>query len=185
MAVYWLPKIIREFQKDYPHVEIEITEGGSNTIETIMANREADLCIYAGGEGKDFEWIPLCEDRMLALVPPGHSLAEAEQVPLEAFLKDDARGFVNHLPEDTRNEFDIKKFNDTRTYITKTLGTPVAYQYLTTLKFVTLSPHIWKIEFERKDRKGEIIRSEALFRIITGQTGPEKKDVSVIGFNFL
>ena len=54
VETYWLPKIIREFQKDYPHVEIEITEGGSNTIETIMANREADLCIYAGGEGKDF-----------------------------------------------------------------------------------------------------------------------------------
>lgn len=125
-------------------------------------------------------------------VPMEQALPEAAtpelqlcRVLLEAFLKDDARGFVNHLPEDTRNEFDVKKFNDTRTYITKTLGTPVAYQYLTTLKFVTLSPHIWKIEFERKDRKGEIIRSEALFRIITGQTGPEKKDVSVIGFNFL
>ena len=107
------------------------------------------------------------------------------RVLLEAFLKNDARAFVDHLPADTRNDFDVKKFDDTREYITKTLGTPVTYQYVTTLKFVTLSPHIWKIGFERKDRKGEIIRSEALFRIITGQTGPEKKDVSVIGFNFL
>ncbi len=104
---------------------------------------------------------------------------------LEAFLKDDARSFVQNLPEDTRNSFDVKKFDDTRKYITTTLGQPVAFQYLTTLQFVTLSPHIWKIQFERKDRKGETIRSEALFRIITGQVGPEKKDVSVIGFNFL
>lgn len=104
---------------------------------------------------------------------------------LEAFLKDDARGFVRQLPEETQNSFDVKKFEDTRTYITKTLGQPISYQYLTTLEFVTLSPHIWKIRFERKDRQGETIRSEALFRIITGQTGPEKKDVSVIGFNFL
>lgn len=104
---------------------------------------------------------------------------------LEAFLKDDAAGFVQSLPEDARSNFDVKKFNDTRKYITTTLGQPVAFQYLTTLEFVTLSPHIWKIQFERKDRKGEVIRSEALFRIITGQTGPEKKDVSVIGFNFL
>lgn len=104
---------------------------------------------------------------------------------LEAFLKDDAGGFVSQLPADTRNSFDVKKFDDTRTYITKTLGQPISYQYLTTLEFVTLSPHIWKIRFERKDRKGETIRSEALFRIITGQTGQDKKDVSVIGFNFL
>ena len=88
VETYWMPKIIREFQKDYPHVEIEITEGGSNAIETIMTNRQADLCIYAGGEGKDFEWVPLCRDRMLALVPPGHPLAAGEVVPLKALSKE-------------------------------------------------------------------------------------------------
>lgn len=125
-------------------------------------------------------------------VPMEQALPEAAtpelqlcRMMLEAFLKNDAKSFVNHLPEETRNGFDMKKFEDTRKYITTTLGQPVAFQYLTTLEFVTLSPHIWKIRFERKDRKGEIIHSEALFRIITGQTGPEKKDVSVIGFNFL
>ena len=95
VETYWLPKIIREFQKDYPHVEIEITEGGSNTIETIMVNREADLCIYAGGEGKDFEWIPLCEDRMLALVSPEHPLAKAESVTLSAFTEEE---FIMPMP---------------------------------------------------------------------------------------
>ena len=29
----------------------------SGAIEEIMANRQAELCIYAGGEGKDFEWM--------------------------------------------------------------------------------------------------------------------------------
>ena len=95
VETYWLPKIIREFQKDYPHVEIEITEGGSNTIETIMTNRQADLCLYAGGEGKGFEWIPLCQDRMLALVPPNHPLAEKEAVPLSAFLEEE---FIMPMP---------------------------------------------------------------------------------------
>ena len=48
-----------------------------------MERREADLCLYAGGEGKNFEWIPLCRDRMMALVPPGHDLAEQETVALQ------------------------------------------------------------------------------------------------------
>ena len=86
VATYWLPGIIRDFQKDYPNVEIEITEAGSNVIEEIMSSRQAELCIYAGGEDKGFEWVPLCRDRMLALVPPGHPLAEGEFVPLEGFL---------------------------------------------------------------------------------------------------
>lgn len=88
VETYWLPKIIREFQKDYPRVEIEIIEGGSNVIEGLMVNRQADLCIYAGGEGKGFEWVPLCRDRMLALVPPEHPLAAGNVAPLEALAKE-------------------------------------------------------------------------------------------------
>lgn len=86
VATYWLPAIIAGFQKDYPNVEIQIIEGGTDIIEGAMERREADLCLYAGGEGKNFEWLPLCEDQMLALVPPGHPLAEGAFVPLESFL---------------------------------------------------------------------------------------------------
>ena len=82
VATYWLPAIIAGFQKDYPNVEIQIIEGGTDIIEGAMERREADLCLYAGGEGKNFEWLPLCEDQMLALVPPGHPLAEGAFVPL-------------------------------------------------------------------------------------------------------
>ena len=85
VAAFWLPHIIGEFQKDFPDVEVQIIEGGTSEIDEIMLNRKADLCLYAGGESRDFEWVPLCKDRMLALVPPNHSLAKAEAMPLEAF----------------------------------------------------------------------------------------------------
>jgi len=88
VATYWLPQIIARFQEDYPNVEIQIIEGGTDIIERAMERREADLCLYAGGEGRNFEWFPLCQDRMLALVPPGHPLAKGECVPLEAFLEE-------------------------------------------------------------------------------------------------
>ena len=96
VETYWLPKIIREFQEDYPRVEIEIIEGGSGAIEHIMANRQADLCIYAGGEGKDFEWIPLCEDKLLALVPAEHPLAKEHAVPLKALA---GEKFIMPMPD--------------------------------------------------------------------------------------
>ena len=88
VATYWLPAIIASFQKDFPNVEIQIIEGGTDIVEGAMERREADLCLYAGGEGKNFEWIPLCQDQMLALVPPGHPLAEESCVPLEAFFSE-------------------------------------------------------------------------------------------------
>ena len=88
IAAYWLPGIIAAFQKDYPNVEVEIMEAGSRQIEEMMAERQVDLCLYAGGEGKGYEWIPLKADRMLVLVAPEHPLAVQERVGYEALAKE-------------------------------------------------------------------------------------------------
>ena len=60
-----------------------------------MERREADLCLYAGGERREIDWIPLCQDQLMALVPPGHPLAQREAVPLDAFLEED---FIMPMP---------------------------------------------------------------------------------------
>jgi len=96
VAAYWLPTIIRRFQMDYPNVEIEIIEMGSGAIENIMMSRQAELCIYAGGEGKGFEWMPLYRDRMLVLLPPNHALAKEEAITLEMLEKE---AFIMPMPD--------------------------------------------------------------------------------------
>jgi len=88
VATYWLPSIFSSFQKDFPNVEIQIVEGGADRIETMMESREADLCLYTGGEGKNFEWIPLYTDQLLALVPPDHPLTELDAVPISALMSE-------------------------------------------------------------------------------------------------
>ena len=86
VATYWLPAILSEFQKDYPNVEIQIKEDGCDVIDSMMENREADLCIYAGGENHNFEWIPLYRDQLLAIFPKDHPLAKEREIPLEALM---------------------------------------------------------------------------------------------------
>lgn len=86
VASYWLPHIISAFQKDFPNVEIQIIEGGADRIERLMDEHEADLCLYTGGEDRPFDWIPLCRDEMLALLPPDHPLTKGRAVPVEAFV---------------------------------------------------------------------------------------------------
>ena len=88
IAAYWLPEIIANFQKEFPNVEVEIIEGGADTVEKHMEARQADLCIYAGGENKDFEWMPLCEDRMLVLLSANNPLAEYKGVPAAELEKE-------------------------------------------------------------------------------------------------
>lgn len=88
VAIYWLPSIISAFQKDYPDVEIQIIEGGANEIDTMMENREVDLCIYTGGGTRGFEWIPLCRDGLLGVFPGDHPLTKVNAVPVGAFEKE-------------------------------------------------------------------------------------------------
>jgi len=85
VAVYWLPSIISAFQKDFPNVEIQIIEGGAGHIDAMMDNHEADLCLYTGGENRSFDWIPLCRDQMLAVVPPDHPMTKRGSFPIGAF----------------------------------------------------------------------------------------------------
>lgn len=86
VATYWLPSIISAFQKDFPKVEVQIVEGGAERIGAMMDNGEADLCLYTGEGGRNFDWVALSTDEMLAVVPPDHPLAALESIPLELLL---------------------------------------------------------------------------------------------------
>lgn len=102
---------------------------------------------------------------------------------LIAFINGDAEGFVKRLSPETQDKFGVKEFKATRSELIKTLGNPVSFRYLTTLEFIAVQPHIWKIRFEHKNRKGELISNEALFRVITGRASDGT--ILIIGFNFL
>ena len=84
IAAYWLPGILAAFQKDFPSVEVEIMEAGSRQIEQLMEERQVDLCLYAGSEGRGYEWIPLKSDPMLVLTAQDHPLAKRQRVSHEA-----------------------------------------------------------------------------------------------------
>jgi len=88
IAAYWLPGIIAAFRKDYPNVEVEIIEAGARQIERMMEERQVDLCLYAGGSGRGYEWIPLKTDRMLVLAEPGHPLASETRVSHERLARE-------------------------------------------------------------------------------------------------
>ena len=88
VATYWLPTIISRFQKDYPNVEIVIREDRADVIDAMMASREVDFCIYTGGENRSFEWMPLYQDQLMAILPQGHPLEHSDTLPLEALLSE-------------------------------------------------------------------------------------------------
>lgn len=83
IATHWLPAVIRAFQQDYPHVEIKLMEGIWQEVSQWLEERTADIGFFSYQDNMPFEWIPLAEDPMLALLPRDHPLANAPVYPLK------------------------------------------------------------------------------------------------------
>ena len=102
---------------------------------------------------------------------------------LEAFLKNDASGFISLLSPEMKEEFGKDKFELSRKVITETLGQPVSFSYVTALEHIAITPYIWKIRFVLKNKEDKEFYSEALFRILAGHD--TQGNVIIVGFNFL
>lgn len=88
VATTWLPEIVRTFQRDYPEVQFSIMEGIRSEIFGHLDNHEADMAFMAYAEPMDYEWTPLAEEEVLAVVPENHRLAEAKAYPIGDCEKD-------------------------------------------------------------------------------------------------
>ena len=100
-----------------------------------------------------------------------------------AFMKNDAKTFLAHVPEEVREKFSEKQFAASRKAIIESMGEPISFRYVTALEMTAFTPHIWKIRFQRTDpRNDKKFTSEALFRIITGKINGKPV---LIGFQFL
>lgn len=83
-ASYWLPGIVKEFQKDYPDIEYELLLGNYSEIETWVQEGKADcgfLRLPASGE---VETVFLEQDRLLVVLPEGHPLSELDKISVSA-----------------------------------------------------------------------------------------------------
>lgn len=82
IATHWLPAVISAFQRDYPKVRIKLLEGVWQEVAKWLDDRVADIGFLTEQEDMPYEFIPLAEDPMLALLPKDHPLANAEAYPL-------------------------------------------------------------------------------------------------------
>lgn len=91
IATYLLPEVIRCFRKDYPNIQIKLMEGIQQEIREWIESGEADIGFQACPDSSEYEyeWIPLREDRMVAVVPDEHPLAKDECYPISRCVEED------------------------------------------------------------------------------------------------
>lgn len=88
VATHWLPNIIKEFQKDYPHIDYELLLGDYTEIEEWIMDGRVDCGFLKLPTHSDFETIFLEQDQLMAIIPENHRLAECENFPVSALCDD-------------------------------------------------------------------------------------------------
>ena len=91
VAVHWLPGVIKEFQQDYPNVDIKLLNGDYHDVEKWLTEGSVDLGFVNLPANLNCECIARMEDRLLAILPPDHKFASYPKFPLvecetEAFI---------------------------------------------------------------------------------------------------
>lgn len=82
-AVCFLPDIIRDFKQLYPNIELDLRVDTYRVIEEWLKNEEVDCAFTSRSGSNELEFIPLMEDRMLALLPDGHPLLDRGALELD------------------------------------------------------------------------------------------------------
>lgn len=88
VATHWLPNMIKEFQKAYPGIDYELLLGDYTEIEEWISEGRVDCGFLRLPTSSDFETIFLEQDRLLAILPENHALAQLEKVPVAALSEE-------------------------------------------------------------------------------------------------
>lgn len=83
IAAHWLPRVIHEFEQDFPRISIQILEGIRSQVVDWLDQYEADLAFVSDVEEEALTWWPLADVPIVVLVPPGHRLAEQTSCTLK------------------------------------------------------------------------------------------------------
>lgn len=86
LASAWMPVVIATFQKMYPEVRVNLYEGTQRDIIERLRAEKSDIAFFndSAMTGK-YDWIPLMDDPMLAVIPASHPLAGEEAFPIAKF----------------------------------------------------------------------------------------------------
>ena len=102
VGVHWLPGIIAEFQADYPSVELKLMSGDYHDVEQWLADGSADIGFVPLPTRLGGEVFPLRADRLLAVIPANHPLADAAAFPVAELERESFIGLLETSDRDAR-----------------------------------------------------------------------------------
>jgi len=123
VSTFYLPKIINEFEKQYPNIDFELITGTYEEIEKWIESREIDCGFVSLPTQNNFKTIPVIHDHLVVAVGKDypHHFKDKKVVTLEELKK------VDHILIDGKSDYDIMRlfadsYSDLRIKITTSDG---------------------------------------------------------------
>jgi len=121
---HWLPRILKQFQEEFPNVEVQLNTSDVNQSLTMLIAGKVDVAIvHRKQTEKNIEYIDLFEDEVVALIP----LADA--MSAKKFLEPDDFRNITYITHS--KSFDESAFFETFLKPHKVLPKKVIYIQLT------------------------------------------------------
>lgn len=87
-ATHWIPNIIEKFRRDYPRVGFELLIGDYAEIADWILQGRVDCGFLRLPTSAELDVTFLETDRLLAILPPNHPLADCDVFPIERICKE-------------------------------------------------------------------------------------------------
>ena len=79
-SIHWIPKIIREFQQKHPDIIIQVIEGVEGELADWIQERRVDIGFISLQKNHKYQFLPVMNDLMYAVVPENDPLAKEEEI---------------------------------------------------------------------------------------------------------
>lgn len=100
VAVNWLPAMMKAFQAEHPEAEFRLFDGAYAEVDEYVRTGAVDFGFVSLPDALECDMIPVKEDRLLAVLPQGHPLAEAPAVPAAQFGREAVVSLVDSTNQD-------------------------------------------------------------------------------------
>jgi len=86
LASAWMPEILSTFQRTYPKVRVNLFVGTQQDIIERFQSGKCDVAFFNDSAMTgQYDWVPLLDDPMLAVVPASHPMAGEAVFPIRSF----------------------------------------------------------------------------------------------------
>lgn len=106
VAVHWLPGILKEFGVAHPSIEFKLYNGDYGDVNRWLTEGSIDLGFLALPAEADCECIPLVQDRLLAVLPRDHPMANLPRFPVSQVQHEHFISLLESSDMDARSVLD-------------------------------------------------------------------------------